>query len=88
MKKTIQALKLAEECSYADEMTQWAKVFLRDEIQSALAEAKENEEKMKDAISIIEELTKCAIKAVSFPANVHQATIERAEIFLKENKAK
>lgn len=36
MEKVIRALKLAKECTYADEMTEGAKEYLRKEIDGAL----------------------------------------------------
>ena len=49
MSKIEHALKLAKDCTYADEMTEGAKEFLRMEIDEALEELNQNQDDSKKA---------------------------------------
>ena len=48
MSKIEHALKLAKDCTYADEMTEGAKEFLRMKIDEALEELNQNKEDEKN----------------------------------------
>jgi len=48
MNKIKYALRLAKDCTYADEITEGAKAFLRKEINEALEELKQINENTKD----------------------------------------
>ena len=48
MNKIKHALRLAKDCTYADLMTEGAKEHLRNEINEALEELKQNNENTED----------------------------------------